>query len=76
MKISISIPDDVFNKAEDLVRKQGISRSEFYVTAIRAFMASRQDNVTDLLNNLYAQNEGFDEVVERVALSDLPTDQW
>ena len=76
MKISISIPDDVFNKAADLARKQGIDRSEFFVTAIRAFMASRQDNVTDLLNKVYARNEGFDEVVERGALSDLPPEQW
>ena len=42
MKTAISIPDPVFDAAERIAQHQGLSRSEFYTTAARAYSASRQ----------------------------------
>jgi len=76
MKTAISIPDDVFNRAEYLAKKQGLSRSEFYVTAIKAYIARRRTDVTRLLDAVYDQEASFDEVVEGGALADLPREEW
>lgn len=78
MKTAISIPDEVFRKAEYLAKKQGLSRSEFYVQAIRAFITERGENVTELLNDVYddKQNHVSDSVIERAALQDQPREDW
>lgn len=76
MKTAISIPDDVFKRAEDLAKKQGISRSEFYVAAIRAFIEPPRAGITELLDAVYAQEDAFDDGVEGGALSDLPREEW
>ena len=76
MKTAISIPDDVFKRADYLAKKQGISRSEFYVTAIEAYISKRRANVTDMLNAVYKQSNDFDDTVENGALADLPREEW
>ncbi|MBA4170617.1 MAG: ribbon-helix-helix protein, CopG family, partial [Chloroflexi bacterium] len=51
MKTAISVPDDVFNKAERLARTAGRSRSEVYSAALREYVARHEpDEVTDSLN--------------------------
>ena len=42
MKFAISVPDDVFQAVEALAEKMGISRSQFYADAARAYV----DNLT------------------------------
>lgn len=37
MKTAISIPDDVFDRAEHLSHELGMSRSEFFTTAARRY---------------------------------------
>ncbi len=76
MKTAISIPDDVFKRAEYLAKKQGISRSEFYVAAIRAFIDPPRAGVTELLDAVYDKDDSFDDAVEGGALSDLPREAW
>lgn len=53
MKTAISIPDDVFAKAEALARRKGMSRSELYVTALKEYL-QRQDRsgITEEINAL------------------------
>lgn len=38
MKTAISIPDHVFEQAESVAQRLGMSRSELYATALRAFL--------------------------------------
>ena len=38
MKTSISLPDDLFAIAERLAEQRGVSRSELYATALRAYI--------------------------------------
>ena len=56
MKTAISIPDGVFESAEQMARRMGLSRSELYVTALKSFLEShRDDKVTEKLNELYGE---------------------
>jgi metal-responsive CopG/Arc/MetJ family transcriptional regulator len=51
MKTTISVPDDVFEEADRLAESSGLSRSELYVAALRAYLvASRGERVTTQLN--------------------------
>lgn len=53
MKVAVSIPDDVFEQAEHLVRERNVSRSELYTEALRALVLS-DARITEQLNHLYA----------------------
>lgn len=51
MKTAVSIPDPVFNEAEGLARRLGISRSKLYTRAVGAFVASHSpERVTEAMN--------------------------
>ncbi len=76
VKTAISIPDDVFRKAEYLAKKRGLSRSQFYVMAIKAFISEPGDGITKALNGVYGEQEAVDPVIENAALSDLPPSEW
>lgn len=43
MKTAISIPDDVFERAELAAKRLGISRSELFTRAMREFLGFRRD---------------------------------
>ena len=76
MKTAISIPDDVFRKAEYLAKKRGLSRSQFYVMAIKAFISEPDDDITNALNGVYGEQESVDPAIENAALSDLRSSGW
>jgi metal-responsive CopG/Arc/MetJ family transcriptional regulator len=69
MKTAISIPDDVFEEADLLAQQTGVSRSELYVAALRAYLdASRDDRVTERLNSVYdADVSDHDQFLTRAA---------
>jgi hypothetical protein len=53
MKTAISMPDEVFEKAERFARSTGRSRSEVYSAALREYMARHApDEVTDALDRV------------------------
>ena len=58
MKTAISIPDPVFNSAEELAARLGISRSELYCRALRELL-DRHDGsaVTAQLDAVYADGD-------------------
>lgn len=54
MKIAVSIPDRVFQSAEKLAARLGVSRSQLYASALAALVEKhREDIVTSQLNELY-----------------------
>lgn len=54
MKIAVSIPDDVFQAAEELAAKQRCSRSSLYTRALRHLLVEVQrDEITERLNDVY-----------------------
>jgi antitoxin MazE6 len=58
MKVAISIPDDLFDSAESLGKRLGVSRSRLYATALAEFLAKHKGRkTTERLNRVYAQEE-------------------
>lgn len=66
MKTAISIPDSVYNAAEQLASRLGESRSELYSKAVDNYIKQHQDvKVTEKLNDLYEKNiSSFDSAIE------------
>lgn len=53
MKTAVSIPDDIFNKAERLARRMKKSRSELFSHAIADYVARHApDQVTETMNQV------------------------
>jgi predicted transcriptional regulator len=51
MKTAVSIPDDVFQQAEQLARRTETSRSALYARALAEYVARHApDQVTDAMN--------------------------
>ena len=64
MKTAVSIPDDIFERAEELARRKRRSRSEVYATALNEYVARHADDkVTEAMNRVSSElsghNDGF-----------------
>lgn len=56
MKTAVSIPDDVFEKAERLARRMKKSRSELFSRALAEYVARHApDHVTEAMNQVCAE---------------------
>ncbi|MCG8468397.1 MAG: ribbon-helix-helix protein, CopG family [Gemmatimonadetes bacterium] len=59
MKTAISLPDDLFESADQLAEELGMSRSELYARAVEEFLAKHRDqDVTAKLNEVYGEESG------------------
>lgn len=80
MKISISIPDVLFHAAEKLMKRMGVSRSEFYQRAVRSYIEQhRSDRITEALDVLYGSinmESGVDAVIQQLQGASLSTTDW
>jgi metal-responsive CopG/Arc/MetJ family transcriptional regulator len=80
VKTAISIPDDVFEAAEQLARRLGKSRSELYSTAIASYVDQhRQDGVTEQLNEVYGPQKRqaeLDTVLATLQALSIPEEKW
>lgn len=55
MKTAISIPDSVFQQAEEFAARQGKSRSQLYTEALVAYLGEHErDTVTERLDEVLA----------------------
>ena len=68
MKTTISIPDTIFESAEKLAKRLGLSRSQLYSDAVEAFVKkSRYSRITEQLDAVYKINPDasrLDKVIE------------
>jgi metal-responsive CopG/Arc/MetJ family transcriptional regulator len=78
MKIAVSVPDDVFQRAERLARRAGRSRSEVYSSALREYVARHTpEEVTDVLDRVVADlGETADPFVSETGRRVLETTEW
>lgn len=78
MKTAVSVPDDVFERADRLARREGRSRSEVYSAALREYLARHApDEVTEALDRLVSEiGEGVDPFVEEVGRLGLAATEW
>ena len=55
MKTAVSLPDDVFRRADAYATRLGMARSRLYAQALVEFLdAHADDHVTEALNEVYA----------------------
>jgi predicted transcriptional regulator len=53
MKVAISVPNELFERADDVAARLGLSRSQVYARAVEQFLdAQGEDPVTAQLNEL------------------------
>jgi metal-responsive CopG/Arc/MetJ family transcriptional regulator len=78
MKTAISIPDRLFEAAERLARRLGMSRSELYSKAVASYVdANLSQGVRERLDALYvAEPSGLDEDLEKMQFESLPEEKW
>lgn len=80
MKTAISIPDPIFQKAEQLSKRLGISRSQLYTAAVIFYVSERlNEGVTETLNQIYGTNGEKSELnadLLSLQLNSLPEEQW
>jgi metal-responsive CopG/Arc/MetJ family transcriptional regulator len=58
MKVALSIPDELFESAETLGKRLGVSRSRLYATALADFVAkNRGRRITERLNAVYSAED-------------------
>ena len=78
MKTAISLPDPLFEAAEQFAHEQGWSRSELYARALQAYLqAHRYHGITDALNHIYAgESSTLDPAIAAAQARSLPPDEW
>ena len=62
MKVAVSIPEELFDSAESLGKRLGVSRSRLYATALAELLAKHQGRkITERLNRVYGAEESTPE---------------
>ena len=78
MKIAVSVPNEVFERAERLAKRLKVSRSELYSRALREYLARHApDEVTAALNVLCEElDTGTEEFVREAGRRVLESSDW
>ncbi|MEH1937364.1 MAG: ribbon-helix-helix domain-containing protein [Nostoc sp.] len=78
MKTAISLPDSVFEEAEALARELGVSRSELYTKALKAYLRKYNRNqMLNQLNTVYSEESSeLDPVLAKLQFMSLPCEDW
>lgn len=78
MKTAISLPDELFDSADALAERLGISRSELYATAVAEYVAKHRDeDVTARLNEVYGdESSGIDPRLKSAQAQSASSTEW
>jgi metal-responsive CopG/Arc/MetJ family transcriptional regulator len=80
VKTAISLPDEIFEEAERLARRRGMSRSELYARAVAEFVkGERFLGVRELLDSVYAADPNgsrLDPALGEMQARSLPKEEW
>jgi metal-responsive CopG/Arc/MetJ family transcriptional regulator len=78
MKTAVSIPDDVFEGAERLARRNKKSRSQLFTEALKEYVARHDpEDVTETMNRVWAElGNPRDEFVSSAARRTLERSEW
>jgi metal-responsive CopG/Arc/MetJ family transcriptional regulator len=78
MKVALSIPDELFDSAETLVKQMRMSRSRLYATALAEFVAKhRGRKTTERLNAVYTTEDSrVDPKLTRAQARSFKTASW
>lgn len=76
MKIAVSVPDDVFSRADELAAEMGVSRSQVYTQALEQYLEQHgadDDPVTSQVNRVVdgtGVDSGFTTLAARRLIDD------
>jgi len=78
MKTAISIPNSIFEAAEKLSKRFGISRSQLYAKAVTEYLRDHQkDGLTEKLNEIYEKESSeLDPICYALQFSSLQKYEW
>jgi metal-responsive CopG/Arc/MetJ family transcriptional regulator len=78
MKTAISIPDPLFEQAEQFARNNGLSRSELFARAIQLYLQTyHNQGITEALNQVYAEeSSALDPAFAAAQARTLPKEDW
>lgn len=79
MKTAISLPDELFEAAERVARRLGLSRSELYQRALAKYLESQNGAaITAELNEVYStqDNSRLDPVLDKLQRASLVREDW
>jgi metal-responsive CopG/Arc/MetJ family transcriptional regulator len=78
MKTAISLPDSVFEEAEALSQRLGLSRSELYTKALQAYLKKyNRHQILHKLNQVYSQESSeLDPMLAKMQFVSLPREDW
>jgi antitoxin MazE6 len=78
MKVAVSIPEDLFDSAETLGKRLGVSRSRLYATALGEFLAKHQSRkTTDRLNRVYGTEDSrLQKPLRRLQARSIGGESW
>ena len=78
MKVAVSIPDDLFEKAERLRRKERRSRSKVFAAALTEYVARHAtDEVTEAMNRVCADvNTAPHDFIQTASRRILEQSEW
>ena len=78
MKTAVSVPDDLFRKAEVAARRMRVTRSKLYTTALSEFLGRQErSSITERLNEVYSRAPAkVDSALHRAQLKSLDKEAW
>jgi len=78
MKTAISIPDKLFQSADQYAKNHGVTRSNLYANALSQFLESHSDDhITKKLNEVYsAQPTDLNAKLSALQLSSIEQEEW
>ncbi len=78
MKTAISLPDTLFEQAEQLARRFDLNRSQLYARALQEYLDKyNSDSITATFNSIYAtESSEIDPALWQMQLLSLPDDEW
>lgn len=78
MKTAISLPDLIFEEAEALAQQLGMTRSELYTEALKAYLRRHnREQILAKLNEVYSKESSeLDPVVTKMQFMSLPREVW
>ena len=78
MKVAVSIPDPIFEAAEQLAKERNIPRSQIFTEALSSYLELRNsESVTALLNEVYRREPSqVDEALTKAQFDVISYEAW
>ncbi|MEE8339425.1 MAG: hypothetical protein V3R56_04725 [Xanthomonadales bacterium] len=78
MKVAVSIPDPIFEAAEQLAKERNIPRSQVFAEALSTYLELRNsESVTAILNDIYGRETSkVEEALTKAQFDAINHEAW